>query len=123
MSYHSNPELTPLAKTLRKNMTREERRLWYDFLSKLPLSARRQKVIGPYIVDFCIHSAKLIIELDGSQHFEQKGLERDAERDMWLREQGFTVLRYSNMELRRNFEGVCLDILRYLPGVSLPRIE
>ena len=113
--HQSNDSLTGTAKALRKSMTAEERRLWYDFLKKLPITVHRQKVIGPYIVDFYIHSAALVIELDGSQHVEDpKQRASDLTRDRWLREQGLEILRYDNRDVRRNFEGVCLDILRLL---------
>ncbi len=95
-------------------MTKEERRLWYDFLKRIPVTVNRQKVIGPYIVDFYCASAKLVIELDGSQHYEDKGLASDRERDHMLNELGIIVVRYSNDEVNRNFDGVCEDILRRL---------
>ena len=101
---------------LRKNMTKEERHLWYDFLKTLPQTIHRQKIIGSYVVDFYCASAKLVIELDGSQHFEQAGQEKDAYRDAFLQEMGLTVLRYSNLDVNKNFEGVCLDILKHING-------
>ena len=111
--HSSNPKLTNTAKTLRKNMTSEERRLWYDFLKKLPISVHRQKTIGPYIVDFYINCAALVLELDGSQHYEsEKQRETDLRRDFWLREHGLTVVRYDNRDVRKHFESVCADILQ-----------
>ena len=95
-------------------MTKEERRLWYDFLKALPVTVNRQKVIGPYIVDFCCYKARLIIELDGSQHFEPKGIANDQARDLYLNEQGYTVLRYSNLDIHQHFQSVCNDILLHL---------
>ena len=109
-----NPKLTPNAKTLRKNMTKEERHLLYDFLRGLPVMVHRQKVIGHYIADFYIASAKLVIELDGSQHFDQPGLEADRERDAYMHSLGLQVLRYANSDVNRNFRGVCQDILNHL---------
>ena len=109
-----NPKLTGNAKALRKNMTKEERHLWYDFLKTLPVTVNRQKVIGKYIVDFYCASAKLVIELDGSQHFEEHGVTTDTERDTYLRSLGLTVLRYSNREVNQRFSGVCEDILNHL---------
>ncbi|MBQ6753374.1 MAG: endonuclease domain-containing protein [Clostridia bacterium] len=97
---------------LRKEMTKEERHLWYDFLKTLPVTIHRQKVIGPYIVDFYCASAKLVIEIDGTQHFEEKGLASDAERDKYLNDMDLTVLRYSNYDVNSNFDGVCEDILK-----------
>ena len=81
-----NPALTQKAKTLRKNMTKEERRLWYDFLRTYPVRFLRQKVIDNYIVDFYCHEARIIIELDGSQHYEPKIAEYDAQRTAFLQE-------------------------------------
>ena len=108
-----NSQLVPLAKTLRKNMTKEERHLWYDFLRNYPVRFRRQKVIGSYIVDFYCADAKLIIELDGSQHYEDINREKDAERTAFLEQQGFSVIRIPNNEVTKNFSGVCeyIDIL------------
>ena len=110
MNLLNNPKLTPNAKSLRKNMTKEERHLWYDFLKHLPLTVHRQKIIGGFIVDFYIASAKIVIELDGSQHYEIEGITSDAERDVYLQSQGITVLRYSNLDINQNFEGVCHHI-------------
>lgn len=70
----------------------------------------RQKIIGNYIVDFYIAEAKLVIELDGTQHFENEGQKKDTERDAFLQSQGLTVLRYANSDVNRNFRGVCQDI-------------
>ena len=96
-------------------MTKEERHLWYDFLKPLPIPVNRQKVIGYYIVDFYIAKAKLVIELDGSQHYEDAGQQKDFERDENLARLGLTVLRYSNLDVNRNFEGVCEDIIYHIP--------
>ncbi len=90
-------------------MTKEERHLWYDFLKQLPVTVNRQKVIDHYIVDFYCASAKLVIELDGSQHFEDKGIAADWERDNALNQRGITIVRYSNNDVNRNFDGVCAD--------------
>ena len=114
MNNFSNTNLTAFAKELRKNMTRHERHLWYDFLKTLSVTVHRQKVIGTYIVDFYIAEKKLIIELDGSQHYVLPGKLADAARDQYLREQGLTVLRYSNSDIDQNFPGVCTDILNHL---------
>ena len=95
-------------------MTKEERHLWFDFLKSLPQTVHRQKVIGSYIVDFYIAQEKLVIELDGSQHFEEKGIAEDQKRDEFLRKQGFTVLRYSNLDVNRRFSSVCEDIINHL---------
>ena len=123
MDHTSNPNLTPLAKALRRNMTDAERKLWYQFLRQLPITVNRQKVIGDYIVDFYIHTAKLVIELDGDQHGTPEGAARDALRDGWLRSQGLTVLRYSNFDVFKYFEGVCQDILTHLPEIPDPAVR
>lgn len=91
-------------------MTKEERHLWYDFLKLLPVTVNRQKVIGNYIVDFYCAQANLVIELDGSQHYEEDGIKKDIQRDEFLRSLRLTVVRYSNLEINKNFKAVCEDI-------------
>ncbi len=91
-------------------MTKEERKLWYECLRDLPVRFHRQKMIGSYIVDFYCASHKLAIELDGSQHFEENGVEYDSCRSKYLNSLGITVLRYANYDVDTNFEGVCDDI-------------
>lgn len=115
MNKTSNPKLTANAQELRKNMTKEERNLWYNFLKELPITINKQKVIGNYIVDFYCASAKIVIELDGSQHFEKQGKRYDEKRDEYLKSLGLTVLRYSNYDVNTNFYGVCTDIMKRLP--------
>jgi very-short-patch-repair endonuclease len=110
MNSTHNKKLKHNAQQLRKNMTKEERRLWYDFLKTLPVTVHRQKVFENYIVDFYIASAKLVIELDGSQHFESAGQAQDAQRDGFLKARGLTVLRIPNNEVNQNFSGVCEGI-------------
>ncbi|MBP5169887.1 MAG: DUF559 domain-containing protein [Oscillospiraceae bacterium] len=105
---------TSLAKTMRRRMTKYEYRLYAGFLSSLPVTVCRQKVIGNYIVDFLIPSAKLIIEVDGSQHYTEKGLEQDLSRDAYLQAEGYTIARYSNLDISSNLEGVADDILNRL---------
>lgn len=109
-----NQRLKRNAQKLRKEMTKEERHLWYDFLKNAPLQFNRQKVIGNYIVDFYCDKAKLAIELDGSQHFEADGQEYDRRRDAFLEENGIKVLRYANSDVNQNFRSVCEDILKQL---------
>ncbi len=111
--------LTPYAQKLRKNMTPEEIRLWTAFLRKLPVTVRRQRPIGPYIVDFYVAAKKTVIELDGSQHFEETRRTADTERDNFLHQMGITVLRYSNAEVNQNFCAVCEDIMNKL-GIGRP---
>ena len=91
-------------------MTPEEKHLWYDFLKKLPVTVNRQKVMGNYIADFYISSSKIVIEIDGAQHYEKDALEYDRIRDEYMRGLGFKVLRYTNHEINSNFDGVCKDI-------------
>ena len=99
-------------------MTPEERHLWYDFLKLLPLTVKRQYVVGNYILDFFIPSANLAIELDGSQHFEAEAKEADRSRDMELAKVGIRVVRYRNIEITRNFEGVAADIMKNMSSSS-----
>ena len=114
MNKHYNSKLIANSKRLRREMTKEERHLWYDFLQPLPATVHRQKTLGSFIVDFYIASAKIVIELDGSQHYEEDHQNKDRERDRWLREEGYTVLRYSNADIQQRFAGVCEDILNHL---------
>ncbi len=109
-----NKRLTPYSRNLRKNMTKEERHLWYDFLKELPITFKRQKVFGNYIVDFYCAGAKAVIELDGSQHYFDRGIHDDAIRDEYLHSIGLTVLRYSNDDVNNSFESVCQDIYNFL---------
>ncbi len=109
-----NASLIAPAKSLRKRMTKEERHLWYDFLKNLPVTVKRQKVIGKYIADFYIASIKTVIEIDGSGHYSETGAEYDCQRDAFLNSLGIRVLRYSNISVNQNFEGVCNDILSHL---------
>ena len=111
MKIINNSRLTKNAQNLRKNMTKEEKHLWYDFLKTLPVTVNRQKAIGNYIVDFYISTCKIVIEIDGSQHYEKEGVEADMERDKYLNGLGIKVLRYSNSDINRRFESVCEDIL------------
>ena len=111
MNKTNNPKLKPFAQELRRNMTKEERHLWYDFLKKLPVKFNRQKVIGSYIVDFYSAEAKLVIELDGAQHYEEQSREKDIIRDAYLNSLGILVLRYTNIDFHKNFDGICKDIL------------
>ena len=115
MNQTHNKRLGANAKTLRRNMTKEERHLWYDFLKGLPVMVHRQKVLGNYIVDFYIAKANLVIELDGSQHYETEGRQADEARDAYLQSMGLTVLRYSNADVNQRFDSVCADIWHRLP--------
>ena len=114
MNEQYNPKLKDNARKLRKTMTKEERHLWYDFLKQLPVTVHRQKTLGTYIVDFYIASGKVVIELDGSQHYEKPHQARDEQRDAYLESLGCKVLRYSNADVNYRFAGVCEDILRHI---------
>ncbi|MCQ2484856.1 MAG: endonuclease domain-containing protein [Clostridia bacterium] len=112
MSLEYNKNNIVLAKNLRKNATRQEKHLWYDFLSKYSVRFQRQKAIGNYIVDFFCHKAKLVVELDGSQHYEPDMQSKDAVRTSELEELGIMVLRFSDYDVDKSFEGVCQAIDR-----------
>ena len=105
-----NQKLTPRAQQLRKNMTKEERKLWYEYLRNYPYQFRRQVAFGNYILDFYCAAAKLAIELDGSQHYEADGLEYDNRRTAFLNRMGISVLRFTNTDVMRNLSGVCQKI-------------
>ena len=107
MQSKHNKQLVPLARALRKNMTKEERRLWYDFLRDYPVRFSRQKVLGRYIADFYSAEAKLIIELDGSKHYEDENIRKDARRTEFLEAYGLRIIRVANNEITENFDGVC----------------
>ena len=110
MNKYSNPRLTENAQSLRRNMTKEEKHLWYDCLKNLPITVKRQKVFGKYIADFYIPKAKIVIELDGAQHYSEEGEKADAARNDYFVKNGFTVLRYTNRQIQQEFKNVCEDI-------------
>ena len=110
MQRKHNKNLTSNAKALRKNMTKEEKHLWYDFLKDYPVRFLRQKVIDNYIVDFYCRRAGLVIELDGSQHYEEQGVLKDTVRTKCLESRNLHVLRIPNNEVNKNFESVCFLI-------------
>ena len=105
-----NEKRTHLSQNLRKNATKEENTLWYQYLRRYPVQFRRQCPFGRYIVDFYCAKALLVIELDGSQHYEDINTEKDAERTAFLKGYGLTVIRIPNNEVNRNFRGVCAYI-------------
>lgn len=102
-----NSAHTPLAQQLRKNMTPEERKLWYQLLNTYPLRFRRQVTFGRFVVDFYCAKAKLVIELDGSQHFTGNGSAYDAERTQYLEALGLQVIRFTNAQINHEFPAVC----------------
>ena len=95
------------SQSLRKQMTREERHLWYDFLKTYPVQFRRQYPIGPYFADFFCYRAKLVVELDGSQHCELEEMEYDNRRTEFIQQQGYAVMRLSNRDVMSQFQSVC----------------
>ena len=102
-----NRKNTVLAKNLRKMATPQENRLWYDFLSKYEVRFQRQKPVSDFIADFYCHSVKLIIEIDGSQHYTYVGESKDKYRTEVLNNLGLTVIRFTNAQIDDNFFGVC----------------
>lgn len=107
MSLPYKGELIPRARELRKESTKQEKHLWYDFLKDYPVRFQRQKTIKGFIADFYCFKAKLIIELDGRQHYSEQGKLYDNERSALLSEYGLTVLRFSNYAVDNDFESVC----------------
>ena len=105
-----NKGIIPLAKELRANMTPEEKHLWYDFLREYPIRFQRQKTIGNYIADFYCSRARLVIEIDGSMHGTDENIQKDRERTEYLESIGLSVIRFTNSDVRKRFEGVCLFI-------------
>ena len=105
-----NHKLTPRAQELRKSMTKEERRLWYEYLHNYPYRFRRQVAFGNYILDFYCAAAKLAIELDGSQHYEPAEQIYDRKRTEYLNSLDICVLRFSNLDVLKNLPGVCQQI-------------
>jgi very-short-patch-repair endonuclease len=102
--------LKSYSRELRKNATKQENHLWYDFLRLCKPRFTRQRVIGKYIVDFYCHAAALVIELDGSQHYEPDAKEYDETRTAYLGALDLRVLRFANNEVDQDFEGVCTKI-------------
>ena len=118
MSRTGNPSLTPFAQELRRGMTKQERRLWYAFLKTLPVTFNRQKVFGPYILDFYCASERLVVEVDGSQHYDTPGSDADRRRDEYLSSFGLRVLRYSNADVNKRFRAVCEDIVNHISAIE-----
>ena len=110
MQRKHNKDIVPLAKELRRNMTKEERHLWYDFLRNYSVKFSRQKILGKYIVDFYSADARLVIELDGAQHRTKENEQYDAERTAFLERYGLTVVRISNEAINKDFHRICVYI-------------
>ena len=107
MQRKHNKSIVPIARVLRKNMTKEERHLWYDFLRDYPVRFSRQKVLGMYVADFYCVKVKLVVELDGGGHYTEEQEQYDEKRTDFLEEYGLTVVRIPNTEINNNFSGVC----------------
>ena len=105
-----NKNLLSYAKDLRRQMTRQEKHLWYDFLQHYPIKVCKQRIINKYIADFYCHQARLVIELDGSQHYLPEGKSYDEARTEVLEKYGLYVLRFTNWDVDDRFEGVCYMI-------------
>ena len=118
-----NKENIPLAKTLRKNMTPWERKLWYDFLRYYPVRFQRQKAIGNYIADFYCARARLVIELDGGGHYTAELARKDEMRTKDLESMNLTVVRICNLDIDRNFRGVCEYIDLTVKRLSLSQLR
>ena len=116
-------ENIPLAKTLRKNMTPWERKLWYDFLRYYPVRFQRQKAIGNYIADFYCAKARLVIELDGGGHYTAELARKDEMRTKDLESMNLTVVRICNLDIDRNFSGVCEYIDLTVKRLSLSQLR
>ena len=111
MRYPRNQKNLALARSLRRNMTPQERHLWYDFLRYCKPKFRRQEMIGSYIADFFCYDARLIIEIDGSQHFTPELREKDNARTAYFHSLGLRIMRVDNGQINRNFDGVCEGII------------
>ena len=127
MSLPYKHNLIPRAKDLRKNATKQENHLWYDFLRTYPIRFQRQKTISGFIADFYCHEAKLVVEVDGAQHYEEKDLAYDARRTAALEGFGLTILRFTNGDIDQRFSAVCqlIDhtVKQRLSGNSLSQLR
>ena len=109
---HYNQKNVEYARTLRKDMTPWERKLWHCFLKAYEVRFQRQRPIGNYIVDFYCAKAKLIVELDGGGHYNPESFREDDARTKQLESLGMKVIRFCNLDIDQNFEGVCTVIDR-----------
>ncbi|NQT35299.1 DUF559 domain-containing protein [bacterium] len=120
------PELRNRARELRQSMTEAEAFLWSKIKADgLGVRFHRQRVVGSYICDFVSLDARVVVEVDGSQHFRRTGQAKDKERDAFLASWGFRVLRFSNLDVLKNIEGVVAMIAEQLkdtPPESPPAI-
>ena len=102
-----NHELLNIAKILRRNMTKQEKHLWYDFLQRYPIKTYKQRIIDNFIADFYCHKARLVIEIDGAQHYEHEVKKYDEKRTEYLESIGIKVIRILNGQINKDFENVC----------------
>ena len=114
----TDKNLNSAAKELRKNMTPEEKHLWYDFLKNYPVQFNRQKIIGNYITDFYCKKANLVIEIDGAQHFEHDNSEYDKARTDYLNSVGIEIIRFLNKDINYNFNNTC----KYIDNIIKKRM-
>ena len=117
MSLPYNKKNVPFAKSLRRTLTPQEKHLWYDFLSKYPVRFQRQKPIDDFIADFYCHKAHLIIEVDGSQHYTEEGKASDDFRTAILEGYDLRVIRFTNDQVDKNFDGVCTFIEKTVSAI------
>ena len=110
MHVERNKNIVPKARKLRKTMTKQERKLWYGFLRYHELKWYKQRIIGSYIADFYCSAARLVIELDGSQHYTEDGLEYDRIRERYINANNLKIIRFTNFDVDNNFDGVCYKI-------------
>ena len=110
MHIERNKNITPNAKKLRREMTKQERKLWYEFLRHHEFKWYKQRVIGSYIADFYCAKALLVVEIDGSQHYTEDGIEYDQIREQYINANNIKVIRFSNVDVDNNFDGVCYEI-------------
>ena len=110
ITVNKNYKMLGTARALRRNLTPQENRLWYVFLRDYPIKIYKQRIIESFVVDFYCAEARLVIELDGSQHYTEQGKAYDEERSQILREYGLKVLRFSNREVEQQFDAVCEKI-------------
>jgi very-short-patch-repair endonuclease len=123
-TWHVKPNARLRARALRRDLTKAERTIWYGLRAHRldGASFRRQTPIGPYIVDFVSHSAKLVVEIDGGQHFEERQETRDKRRDAFLAGRGYRVLRVSNLDVMTNRTGVLEAIAAAVHDARAPSL-
>ena len=119
MKWFYNKDINNIARTLRKQMTRQERHLWYDFLRNYYVKVYRQRTIDNYVADFYCPAAKLVVELDGGQHYTEKKMLDDEHRSLIINQYGIHVVRIPNNEIDNNFYSVCT----YLDSIIKKRIK